>query len=255
MKATRATLRTMTALVEAEAARTAALRAETRTRTAQEKAKAAAKTARAEAATARRELRKALRAGQGIAAAQRTADSRTARAERLTERAHTARATATQARRAARTAERAYNRCAFRAAVAAGQTVDTIVRHLGEVDLTPAVETDPQLTADQVPPVAEIEAHAARHADLDAQAKDLAKLADAEKQWLRRLPSGAYGRVVIARTPTGSVLDTGRVALDYSARSAVPPRKAKRHALKVDASALLADLAREAVDQAPPAAA
>lgn len=242
--------RTMARLVEAEDARTAARREEARTAGVATRAAARAKAARTVAATARRELAKVEAAaltngGKGLLAATRKADTRTRKAKELTAAAREAKATATIARRAARTADRRVERIARRAALAAARSVEKIAAALGESSLTPAPETDRVLDAAELPTVEEIETHAARHAELDRQAKSLTKSAEAEKQWLRQLPSGTYGRVAITRTPGRSVLDGAQVALDYTARGAVPPRKATRTTFKCDATALLKDRAAE----------
>ncbi|WP_405759485.1 hypothetical protein OG234_13385 [Streptomyces sp. NBC_01420] len=246
---TKVTARLMTQLLAAETALTTARREEARTAGKATRAAARAKTARTAAATARRDLAKIqATAGKGLAAATRKAETRTAKAEELTETAREAKATAAAARRTARAAARRVDRLGRRAAIAAARSVEKIAARLGETSLTPAAEDDRTLTADELPPVAEIEAHAARHADLDKRAKDLAKAADAEKTWLRTLPVGIYGGVVITRTPGRSVLDGTQVALDYTnLLGQLPPRKATRTTFKVDASALLSRTAPVAV--------
>lgn len=248
--------RTMAKLVEAETTLTAARREEARTAGMATRATDRAKKARAIAAAARRELAKVEAAalangGKGLLTATRKADTRTAKAEQLTETAREARATATVARRAARSAARRVDTLGRRAAIAASRSVEKIAARLGETSLTPAPEADRTLAADELPGVEEIETHAARFADFDQRAKDLGKLADAEKTWLRTLPVGIYGRVVITRTPGRSVLDGTQVALDYTNRfGQLPPRKATRTTFKVDASALLADAVTDVTELA-----
>ncbi|MFC8723716.1 hypothetical protein [Streptomyces bacillaris] len=237
-KTTKVAARTMAALVEAETALTAARREEARTAGIATRAAARAKTARTAAATARRDLAKAERTGKGVKAAARKAETRTAKAEQLTATARDAKATATAARRAARTAARRADHIALRAATAATRTVAKIAQRMSETSLTPAPADDRTLSADQLPAVEEIEAHGARFDDYDQRAKDLAKLADAERKWLRQLPVGIYGGVVITRTPGRSILDGDQVALDYVAQGLTPPRKATRTTFKVDATAL-----------------
>ncbi|WP_413808152.1 hypothetical protein [Streptomyces sp. OE57] len=242
-KTTATAARTMARLVEAEDVLTAARREEARAAGVAERATARVIKARTLRTEARKALRAAERSGKGIAAAARRLATREARVLELDETARTARAEATTARRARRAAERRVERISRRAALAATRSVEKITAALGETSLAPAPETDRLLAADELPTLAEIETHAARYTELDRQAKDLAKLADAEKTWLRRLPNGTYGRVVINRTPGRSVLDGAQVALDYTDRGEVPPRKATRTTFKCDATALLADLA------------
>lgn len=238
---TKRTARLMAQLLDAETALTEARCDEARTAGKATRAAARAKTARTAAATARRDLVKVEATGsKGLAAATRKAENRTAKAEELAETAREAKATATTARRAARAAARRVDRIGRRAAVAAARSVEKIAARLGETTLTPAAEADRTLAADELPAVEEIEAHAARHANFDQRAKDLAKAADAEKAWLRTLPTGIYGGVVITRTPGRSILDGTQVALDYTnLLGQLPPRKATRTTFKVDASALL----------------
>lgn len=233
----------MARLAEAETAAKVAGREESRTARAADRAATRAKTARAEAATARRELRTAERIGKGMAAAARRAVARTVKADELTEAARTAKQEATAARRAVRAATRRLDALGRRAALAASRTVEAITYRLGHTALTPAAETDHAFAPEEFPAVAEIETKAAQFADLDRRAKDLAKQADAVKTWLRALPVGAYGRVIVTRTPGRSVLDGTQVALDYAARGLTPPRKATRTTFKCDATALLADTA------------
>lgn len=245
---TKVTARLMAQLLNAEDALTTARREEARTAGMATRATARAKAARTVAATARRALAKveaaaATNGGKGLLAATRKAATRTAKAEQLTETAREAKATATIARRAARAAARRVDRLGRRAAIAASRSVETIAHRLGETTLTPAAETDPILSTDELPPVEEIETHGARFDDYDQRAKDLAKLAEAERKWLRTLPVGTYGGVVITRTPGRSILDGTQVALDYTTRGLMPPRKAARMTFKVDASALRVDVA------------
>lgn len=244
-KTTATAARTLAALVDAEDVLTATRREEARAAGVAERAAARVLKARTARNDARKALRAAERAGKGIAAATRRLATREARLLELVETARTRKAEATTARRARRTAERRVERISARAALAAARSVEKITARLGEAVITPAPETDPVLAADELPTVEVIEAHAARHASLDRQAKDLAKLAEAERTWLRQLPNGAYGRVVIMRNPGRSVLDGTRVALDYTARGEVPPRKATRTTFKCDATALLEALAAE----------
>ncbi|MFJ8852347.1 hypothetical protein [Streptomyces sp. NPDC102437] len=249
-KTTAATARIMARLVEAEDVLTAARREEARAAGMATRAAARAKAARTVAAMARRELAKVEAAaltngGKGLLAATRKADTRTRKAEELTAAAGEAKATATIARRAARTAARRVERIARRAALAATRSVEKIAATLGETSLTPAPEADRVLDAAELPAVEEIETHAARYAELDRQAKDTAKLADAEKVWLRQLPNGQYGGVVITRTPGRSVLDGAQVALHYTDLGKVPPRKNTRATFKCDATALLKGRAAE----------
>ncbi|MEI5526855.1 hypothetical protein ACKI1J_32335 [Streptomyces scabiei] len=244
-KTTTTAARTLATLAEAEDVLTAARREEARAAGVAERAAARVIKARTLRAEARQALRAAERAGKGIAAATRRLDNREARLAELVETARTRKAEAAAARRATRTAARRAERIARRAALAATRSVEKITAALGETSLTPAPDTDRLLAADEIPAVEEIETHAARYAELDRQAKDLAKLADAEKTWLRQLPTGTYGRVLINRTPGRSVLDGAAVALAYTARGEVPPRKATRTTFKCDATALLEALAAE----------
>ncbi|WP_157961239.1 hypothetical protein, partial [Streptomyces sp. 111WW2] len=146
---------------------------------------------------------------------------------------------ATAARRATRRAERTCERIARRAALTAARTVEKIARRIGESRLATTPAEDKVLPADELPTVAEIEQHAAQFADLDSRAKALGKAADAEKAWLRRLPVGTFGRVVVTRTRGRSILDGQQVELDYLNRfGTTAPRKLSRSAFKVDASAL-----------------
>ncbi|MBK3630987.1 hypothetical protein JHN59_40640 [Streptomyces sp. MBT49] len=235
-------------LVEAETAAAEARKVEARTAKAAERAAARVHKQRAVHAEASKEFNKAERAAKNlitpaVKAAARKSTRQWEKLKGLQEAAKAAKAEATVARRAARTAARRLDRLSLRAATAAARTVETISQRLGETSLTPAAETDRTLAADEIPTVEEIELHATRYATLDRQAKDAAKAADAEKTWLRALPVGTYGRVVITRTPGRSVLDGTQVALDYTARGLTAPRKATRTTFKCDATALLADLA------------
>lgn len=245
-RTTAAAARILARLVEAEDVLTASRREEARAAGVAERAAARVLKARTARTEARKALRTAERTGKAVAAAARRLATREARLLELVETARTRKAEATAARRARRTAERRVERISARAALAATRSVEKITARLGEAALTSAPETDPVLDADELPAVEVIEAHAARYAELDRQAKDLAKLADAEKKWLRQLPVGTYGRgVVITRTPGGSVLDNAAVALAYTSRNEVPPRKARRDVFKCDAGALLVALAAE----------
>lgn len=244
-KTTTTAARTLARLVEVEDTLTAARRDEARAAGVAERAATRVVKARTARNDARRALRAAERTGKGIKAAARRLTTRETRLTELTETARTRKGEATAARRARRTAERRVERIARRAALAATRSVEKIAAALGETALTPAPETDPILPADEIPAVEVIEAHAARHAELDSQAKGAARLADAEKKWLRQLPNGTYGRVVINRTPGRSILDGAAVALAYTARGEVPPRKATRTTFKCDATALLEALAAE----------
>ncbi|MEV3895345.1 hypothetical protein [Streptomyces anulatus] len=238
MNTAKVAARTMAALVEAETALTAARREEARTAGIATRAATRAKAARTEAATARRELAKVERTGGKVGPVARKAHKRIVKADALTATARDAKATATAARRAARAAARRADRIALRAAAAATRTVAKIAARMGETSLTSAPSEDRTLPADQLPAVEEIETHAARYDDLDQQVKELSKVADAEKRWLRQLPVGIYGGVVITRTPGRSILDGDQVALDYIEQGLVPPRKASRKTFKVDATAL-----------------
>lgn len=241
MNSTAKTARLMAELVEAETKVAGALREESRTARASERAADRVKAARQKLTEARKDLRAAQRAGKGEAVAARRVATREGRVEELLKAAEILKADAAAYRREARTAQRRLNRLSMRAAVAASRTVEKISHRLGETALTPAPETDAVLTAEELPAVEEIEAHALRQSDLDKRAKDLAKAADAEKEWLRQLPTGVYGRVVITRTAGRSVLDGTQVALDYTSRGLIAPRKLTRQTFKVDASALAAE--------------
>ncbi|MFD9903897.1 hypothetical protein [Streptomyces sp. NPDC059063] len=240
MTTTTKAARLMAQLADAEAATDRARRAESSTARKAARAADRVKAVRARLADARKALRAAERTGKRVAAARRLTAVREAKLADLTDAARAAKADATAARREARRAERRLNRLSLRTAVAASRTVEKISHRLGETSLTPAPETDRVLAADELPSVEEIEAHALRHADMDKRAKDLTKAADAEKTWLRTLPSGIYGRVVISRSPGRSVIDGTQVALDYTARGLIAPRKSTRTTFKVDATQLTA---------------
>ncbi|MFZ4266569.1 hypothetical protein [Streptomyces arboris] len=237
MNTTQLAARTMAALVEAETALTAARREEARTAGIATRSAARAKVARTAAATARRDLVKAERTGKGVKVATRKADGRTAKAAALTETAREAKAIATAARRAARAAARRLDRLSIKAARAAARTVGKIAERLGRTALTPPPADDRTLTVEELPAVEEIEEHADRFAELDAKAKQYGKAAEVEKKWLRQLPMGTFGRVTVARTPSGSVLDGDQVALHYADQGLIPPRKARRDTFKVAVAA------------------
>ncbi|SOE31751.1 hypothetical protein [Streptomyces sp. OK228] len=220
-------------LVGAEDALTTARREEARTAKTAERATARAKAARAKVAPARTELRKAERAGKGVAAAIRRLAARMAKAADLAQTARQARYAARLAARAATTAARRLDRLALRAATTASRMVGEVAERMGR-RTTAAPEQDKTLPVEELPAVEEIEAHADRFKDLDAEAKAQAKLADAEKKWLRRLPVGQYGRVIVTRTNGGTVLDGDQVAVDYLDNGmGVPPRKGRKDTFKV----------------------
>ncbi|MET7728466.1 hypothetical protein [Streptomyces mirabilis] len=224
----------ITRLVEAEDALTTARREEARTAKTAERATARAKAARAKIAPARTELRKAERAGKAVAAAAtRRLTALTAKAADLEQATREARHTARLAARAAATAARRLDRLALRAATTASRMVGEVAERMGR-RTTAAPEQDKALPVEELPAVEEIEAHADRFKDLDAEAKAQAKLADAEKKWLRRLPVGQYGRVIVTRTNGGTVLDGDQVAVDYLDNGmGVPPRKGRKDTFKV----------------------
>ncbi|MFF4900490.1 hypothetical protein [Streptomyces sp. NPDC001068] len=223
----------MTRLLEAETALTAIRREATRTAKAAERATARAKAARANVGETRKLVRAAERAGKGLAAATRRLAARMAKAADLEQAARVARHDARQAARAAATAARRHTRLALRAAATAARAVGELAHHLGEAAITAAPEQDKTLPTEELPAVKEVEEHAERFKDLDARAKGLAKQADAEKKWLRRLPVGEYGRVTITRTPGGSVIDGDQVAVAYLDHGlGVPPRKARKDTFK-----------------------
>lgn len=242
MNTTAKTAKLMDRLAAAETVAKVAGREETGTAGKATRAAARVATTRTDLAAARRDLRTATRTGNGLATATRRVARLETKLADLVDAAGTAKTEATAARRAARTATRRLDALGRRAATSAARTVEKIAHRLG--GLTPAAETDAVLTAEEIPAVEEIEDRAAQFADLDQRAKDLTKQAEAVKGWLRTLPVGAYGRVIITRTPGRSVLDSAQVALDYAARGTMPPRKATRTTFKCDATALLAaDLA------------
>jgi hypothetical protein len=220
-------------LVEAEDALTTARREEARTAKTAERATARAKTARAKVAPARTELRKAERTGKGVAAATRRLAARTAKAAELEQTAREARYAARLAARAAATAARRLDRLALRAATTASRMVGEVAERMGR-RLAAAPEQDKTLPVEELPAVEEIEEHAERFKALDTEAKAQAKLADAEKKWLRRLPAGTYGRVTVTRANGGTVIDGDQVAVDYLDHGmGVPPRKARKDTFKV----------------------
>ncbi|MCF3960296.1 hypothetical protein [Streptomyces fuscigenes] len=241
-KITAAAARHLAVLVDAEDALTTARREEARAARTAERATLRAKDARAKVTEARKALRTAERAGKGLAVATRRLATRMERAARLEQDARTARHAARGARRDAATAARRVERIARRAALAATLSVERITTALGETSLTTPAPEDQLLDGADMPAVEDIETHAVRYAELDRQAKALSKAADAEKAWLRRLPNGQYGGVVITRTSGRSILDGAAIALDYTARGEVPPRKAARATFKSDATAALAAL-------------
>ncbi|MCY0957703.1 hypothetical protein [Streptomyces sp. H27-H5] len=244
MNTTAKTAQLMTRLATAETTAKTAGREETATAGKATRAAARVTATRTALATARRDLRTATRTGNGQAPAARRVTRLEDKLAGLVDAARTAKAEAAAARRAARTATRRLDALGRRAATSAARTVERIAHRLGETSLTPAAELDRVLTAEEIPAVEEIENRAAQFTDLDQRAKNLTKQADAVKSWLRTLPVGVYGRVIITRTPGRSVLDSTQVAVDYAARGAMPPRKATRTTFKCDATALLvADLA------------
>lgn len=223
----------MARLAEAETTLTTARREAARTAKTAQRATARAKTARAKVTESRKLVRAAERTGKGLAAATRRLTARMAKVAELDQTAREARHTARQAARAAATAQRRLDRLALRAATAATRAVGQIAQRLGERAAT-APEQDKTLPVEELPTVEDIEQHADRFKDLDGQAKDLAKLADAEKKWLRRLPIGTYGRVTVTRTNGGTVIDADQVAVDYLDNGlGVPPRKARKATFKV----------------------
>lgn len=239
MKAAAKTAKLMAALVEADEVLTAARRDEARARRVADGAARRVKVARARLAEGRRKLRAAEKAGRGVATAARSVAARAARLDELTAAARAAKDEQAAARRVTRSAERAYNRIARRAALAAARTVEKIARRIGESRLATAPAEDKVLAADELPPVEEIEEHAARFVDLNERANAFSKAAAAEKTWLRRLPVGIYGRVVVTRTRGRSILDGQQIELDYLTRfGTTAPRKLSRSTFKVDASDL-----------------
>jgi hypothetical protein len=221
-------------LMDAEDALTTARREEAKTAKAAQRATARAKAARAKVAPARTELRNAERTGKGLAAATRRLTSRMTKAAELEQTAREARYTARLAARTAATAARRLDRLALRAATTATRMVGEVAQRLGERMAATAPEQDKTLPVEELPAVKEIEAHAERFKTLDADAKATAKLADAEKKWLRRLPVGTYGRVTVTRTNGGTVIDADQVAVTYlDAGLGVPPRKSRKDTFKV----------------------
>ncbi|MER7835322.1 hypothetical protein ABTY98_05265 [Streptomyces sp. NPDC096040] len=236
----------MTRLVEAEDALTTARREEAKTAKAAERATARAKAARAKVAEARKLVRAAECTGKGVAAATRRLATRMAKAAELQQTARVARYEARLAARAAATAARRMDRLALRAARIASQAVGQIAQRLGEHAATPAAEQDKTLPVEELPAVEEIEQHAERFKALDAEAKAQAKLADAEKKWLRRLPVGQYGRVTVTRTNGGTVIDADQVAVAYLDNGlGVPPRKGRKDTFKVAVEAPAVETADE----------
>ncbi|WP_328638412.1 hypothetical protein [Streptomyces canus] len=238
----------MTLLVEAETEAATARKAETRATKAVERAAQRVHKARAAAADASKAFNAAERAAKhhvtpAVKAAARKSVRCTDKLNQAKEILREAKAEATIARRAARKAARRLDRLSLRAAVAASRTVEQISQRLGETALTPVTDEDRTLPVEELPAVEEIELHAARYAAADSKAKTAAREADAEKKWLRALPVGTYGRIVITRTPGGSILDGTQVALDYAARGLTAPRKARKSTFKADTTALVADLA------------
>jgi hypothetical protein len=185
-------------------------------------------------------LRAAQRAGKGVNAAARRVEIQDRQVATRIEEARDAKAAARDARRAVRTAERRLNRISLRAATAGARTVGRIAERLGKTSLAKTPAADITLSAEELPAVDEIEQRADEFAALDADAKAKAKQADALKKWLRQLPVGAYGRVTIARTPGGTVIDGDQVAIDYlDAGLGAPPRKGRKDTFKVLVAAAL----------------
>lgn len=250
------TARLAALLADAETARDTAERAEQSVRLLLDRATAKAKKAKEAARDAVRTYR-ALQKTGAAAGKLRTAAARIERTALQAETAHVARDTARTLLRTAtaayKTAARAYNRAAFRAAVAMGQAVEKLAEHLATV--TPAPKADPIITDPMaLPSLAEIEAQTEEAATCDAAAKVLAKRASTAKTWLRRLPSGQYGRAVITRTNSGTVIDGEAVAVHYAARGLVVPRKAKALSFRVDSSNLLDDHTTDSLSLAVQAA-
>lgn len=232
MTSTAATAKLMTALVTAEETLRTARAEEGRTARAAERAAARVTKARAAHKEAGKNLAAAERTGKRVVSATARAARAAAKLEELRAAAAVAKQEATEARRAARAAARRVDALSRRAAAAAARTVGEIAHRIGPV--APAPEAERTLPEDQLPAVEEIQEHADRFADLDAQAKQYAKAAEVERRWLRQLPDGAYGRVTLARTAGRSILDGDQVALDYlHLLNALPPRKASRPAFKV----------------------
>ncbi|MGW3971170.1 hypothetical protein ACWEFD_17960 [Streptomyces ardesiacus] len=233
-------------LIEAEATLTTARREEAKTAKAAQRATTRAKAARAKVAEARANLRKAERAGKGVAAATRRLHARTVKAADLAQAAREARHTARAAARTARAADRRLDRLALRTATTATRLVGEIAHRLGERLAAPAPEQDKTLPVEELPAVEEIETHADRFKALDKQAKDLAKQAEAERKWLRRLPVGVYGRATVTRTNSGTALDGDQIAVDYlDAGLGVVPRKQKKDTFKVAVAAPAVETAED----------
>jgi hypothetical protein len=200
----------------------------------------AAKERRAEAV---KELRLARRTGKRVGVAERKVANREAKVAELVEAAREAKKLVTVRRREMMTARRRWDRLSLKAATAASRAVGEIAERLGKTSLSKAPAVDPVLPAEEIPAVEEIEARADEFATLDAEAKAKAKQADAVKKWLRQLPAGAYGRVAIARTPGGTVIDGDQVAIDYlDAGLGAPPRKARKDTFKVLVTAQVLDI-------------
>ncbi|WP_411092277.1 hypothetical protein [Streptomyces sp. 049-1] len=236
----------ITRLMEAEDVLTAARRQEAKTARTAERATARAKTARAKVTEARTGLRKAERVGKGVAAATRRLHARMASMGKLEQAARVARFEARQAARAAATAARRLDRLALRAATTATRLVGEVAARLGERVAPAAPEQDKTLPVEELPAVEDIETHADRFKALDTDAKATAKLAEAEKKWLRRLPVGVYGRVTITRTNGGTVLDGDQVAVAYlDAGLGVPPRKGRKDTFKVALAAPAVETAED----------
>ncbi|MFM9590741.1 hypothetical protein ACKI16_29565 [Streptomyces scabiei] len=195
---------------------------------------------RAEAA---KELRAARRTGKRVGVAERKVANREAKVADLVEAARAAKKEVTARRREMMTARRRWDRLSLKAATAASRAVGEIAERLGKTSLSKVPAADPVLPADQLPAVEEIEARADEFAALDAEAKDKAKQADALKKWLRQLPVGVFGRVTVARTPGGTVIDGDQVAIDYlDAGLGTPPRKGRKDTFKVLVAAAAAEV-------------
>jgi hypothetical protein len=245
MNTTAKTAQQIARLIDAEDTLTAARREQERTAKTAERATARAKAARAKVAPARAELRKAERTGKGLTTATRRLADRMAKAAELAQTAREARYTARLAARAALTAARRRDRLALRAATTASRMVGEIAERMGRRVAT-APQQDKTLPAEELPPVAEIEAHAERFKALDAEAKAKTREAETEKKWMRRLPAGTYGRVTVTRANGGTVIDGDQVAVDYLDRGlGVPPRKARRDTFKVAVEAPAVETAED----------
>ncbi|UJV42957.1 hypothetical protein [Streptomyces sp. AMCC400023] len=210
---------------------------------AERRAVARVEAGRVRRAEAVKELRAARRAGKRVGVAERKVANREAKVTDLVEAARAAKKEVAARRRVMMTARRRWDRLSLKAATAASRAVGEIAERLGKTTLSKAPAADPVLPADQVPAVEEIEARADEFAALDAKAKAAAKAADAVKKWLRQIPAGAYGRVAIARTPGGTVIDGDQVAIDYLDNGlGAPPRKARKDTFKVLVTAQVAAL-------------